>query len=171
MNAEPESPRSLADALSSFTMREVLGYDFVLGLLGAAGGAWVGVAAPKTLARVVPVAAALVGIVIGAVVAGVAVLAAFLDQSFLRKLRRIEREPVRYVAPFLFTAVLGIVASLLLLVLAALPVSSPTWLVGVVSGLGGLAVVWTLASVIRNLSVLVQFIGLRFEASDLPDES
>jgi hypothetical protein len=106
---------------------------------------------------------------VGAVVAGAAILAAFLDQTFLRKLRQINREPVRYLSPFLFTAVLGILAGLFLLVVRVLPRSTPDWIFVTLSGLSGFLVVWTLTSVIRNLNMLVQFIGLQFDASDVPD--
>jgi hypothetical protein len=164
-----ESPHSLAQAFDRLRPTEILGWDLVVGVLGGAGGLWLALAYPQGLRSSVPVAATLMGVVIGAVLAGVAVLAAFLDQGFLRKVRAINREPVRYLSPLLFTAALGIVASILLLVIRVLPNSAPTWLMAVLGALAGLSVLWTLASVIRNLNVLVQFIGLQFEASDLPD--
>jgi hypothetical protein len=164
-----ETPKSLGDAFSHFTLKETFGWDFRVALLGAAGGAWLGVAAPALLDKEVPLAATVVGIIVGAVIAGVAVLAVFLDQAFLRKLRAIKREPVRYLSPFLFTAVLGVVASLLLLVVGGLPDSAPTWLRGTLAGLSGLAVTWTLTSIVPDLNLLVQFIGLQFDAADIPE--
>jgi len=163
-------PKTLGQALDSYRPSKILSYDFWIGVLGAPGAVLLAVTSPLTLHRALPVAAGLVGVVIGAVVAGVAVIAAFMDQAFLRKVKRLGRQPIRYMRPFLFTATLGVVASLLLLVLIALPDSTPTWLTGIVAGLCGFAVVWTLASLIPALDMLVQFVGLRFIASDIPDD-
>jgi hypothetical protein len=163
------SPSSLADALD-FRLSEVLRYDLYVGLLGGVGAAVLAVARPEVITSLVGIAAALVGVVIGAVVAGVAMLAAFMDQSFLRKLRAINRDPVRYMAPFLFTAVLGVGASLCLLVLRSLP-SRPEWLLSTAAFITGTLVVWTLVSVIPNLGMLVQFVGLKVDATSIPDDA
>ena len=72
--------------------------------------------------------------------------------------------------PFLFTASLGVVALILLLVLISLPASTPTWLVAVLGGLAGTATIWTLTSVLPCLDMLVQFVGLRFIAADAPGQ-
>jgi hypothetical protein len=167
-----DPPATLLRALN-FRVSEVLRWDLIVGLLGAGGGIWLALASPQALGRVLPIAATVVGIVIGAVLAGVAILAAFLDQSFLRKLRAIQREPVRYIAPFLFTATLGVFAALLILVMVALPrplaTETPAWLRATLGGLTGLCVVWTIASVLPNLNTLVQFLGLQYDASDVPE--
>ncbi len=163
-----EPPGSLFQALN-FRASDVLRFDLLIGLLGCGGGIWLALASPKTLARVLPLAATIVGIVIGAVLAGVAVLAAFLDQSFLRKLRAINREPVRYLSPFLFTATLGVLAALFVLAVVALPKSTPTWVLATGAGVTGLFTFWTIASVIPNLNTLVQFVGLQYDASDVPE--
>lgn len=167
---DTDMPESLKDALDSYHPSNFLGYDFWLSLGGTAGGIALAIASPGTLSRVIPVAAAVVGVVIGAVVAGVAVLAAFLDQAFLTKLKQINRQPIRYMRPFLFTASLGVVALILLLVLISLPASTPTWLVAVLGGLAGTATIWTLTSVLPCLDMLVQFVGLRFIAADAPGQ-
>jgi hypothetical protein len=164
-----EPPANLRQALNFKLVDEVLRYDFLVGILGGGGGVWLAVGSPATLSHVLPVAATIVGIVIGAVLAGTAILAAFLDQAFLRKLRAINREPVRYLAPFLFTATLGVFAALLLLVMVALPKSTPAWLLATGGGFTGLFVFWTLASVLANLNVLVEFVGLQYDASEVPE--
>lgn len=162
------SPNSLAGALD-LRLSQVLRGDLLVGVLGGAGGVWLAISSPDGLEASVPIAAALVGIVIGAVIAGVAIMAAFLDQSFLRKVREIGKEPVRYLKGFLFTAVLGVVAALALLVLSALPSTTTTWVLAIAAGIAGLAATWALASVIPNLGTLVQFIGLQFDASEVPE--
>lgn len=164
-------PETLAQALGSFRLSEILGWDLGIGLVSGGLAAWLGVAAPDRLTAMLPIAAGLVGVVIGAVVAGVAVMAALLDQEFLRKLTLIGREPVRYVAPLLFTVLLGVLAALAILGTAALPSESLESLRGLSSGAVGLLVVWTLTSLLRDLSMLVAFIRLQVEASSLPEDA
>ena len=81
--------------------------------------------------------------------------AAFFDRAFLRKLPAIGRDPVSYLAPFLFTATIGVFAMLGLLVLAALPSAAPAAALGPVAGVTGLFAVWTLVSLLPCLSTLV----------------
>lgn len=162
-------PKALLKALS-FNLDEVVRWDFVIGLGFAAGGVALAVNAPALLSQqVVPVAATLVGVVIGAVIAAAAILGAFLDQEFLRKLKRIERDPVYYFAPFLFTAFLGVVGEILLLVILPLE-TAPTWLLATLAGFGGQAIGWTLGSLIYDLDMLVQFLQLQTAAADVEDE-
>ena len=75
----------------AFTPSEIFRADFFLGIAGAGGAAAMAVMAPVALLRGVSVAAGLVGVIIGSVIAGLAVQAAFMDQSFLRKLAAINR--------------------------------------------------------------------------------
>jgi hypothetical protein len=153
------------------SLDEVLNYDLWLGLLGLAGGIWLALESPKTLANALPVAIGVVGVVIGTVIAGVAVIAAFLDATFIRKLRLIDKKPERYVTPFAFTAALGVVSALALLLLSGLPPSAPTWLLATTAAVAGLFTVWTIASLLPLLSVLLDFVGLKGDAADVPDEA
>lgn len=174
MRNAPDTPNSLRETFDFNLTTEVLGFDLLVGALGGGGGIWLAIKHPSVLGYEVILVATVVGVVLGAVIAGVAILAAFLDQEFLRKLRAIGREPVRYVAPLLFTAFLGVVASLFLVVLGGVPPSAPTAVRATAAGLAGFTATWTLASVIPNLRMLVQFIGLQFDASlveELPGEA
>jgi len=110
-----------------FGRRELLQLDLYLGISGGLGALALAIFSPGALLRGVAAAAVLVGVIIGAVVAGVAILAAFMDQPFLRKLAAINRQPVRYLAPFLFTAVLGVCASLSLVGLSVMSASVPCY--------------------------------------------
>ena len=170
--SEAKSPNSLAKALD-FHLSELLDYDFWVGLLIGIGSAWLAASSPKELKSIIPIAAGLVGAVIAAIIAGVAILGAFLDQAFLRKLKRIDKEPVRYMAPFLFTATLGIAAAIFMLVLYALPESKsfPHWIRVGTSFVTGTAIGWTLASVLPALRMLVRFVGLQMVAADVEDET
>ena len=140
-------------------------------MLGGGGGVWVALEAPERIDALIPVIVGVVGVVIGAVLAGVAVVAAFMDQAFLRKLRAIKKEPVRYVRPFLFTAWLGTVCAISASVLTAIPRDTDAWVRAPISGFTGLTAFWTLGSVIPDLDMLVQFIGLKFDASEIPDDA
>ncbi|GAA3516575.1 hypothetical protein FHR32_000303 [Streptosporangium album] len=153
-----------------FKLSEVLQLDFALGVL--AGGAAVSMALvePEALLRTVPVAAGLVGVILGAVLAGVAVQAAFMDQPFLRKLRAINRDPVHYLAPFLFTGVIGVFGMLGLVVLSAMSKDTNVAVLAVTGTVSGLFTVWSMASILHCLAMLVQFVGLKMDAIDLPDD-
>jgi MFS family permease len=162
-------PKALFKALR-FDLAELLKWDFLIGVGFAAAGVWMALNAPERLnAQVIPAAIGIVGVVIGAVVAGAAILGAFLDQAFLRKLKRIERDSTYYIAPFLFTAFLGTVAIILLLVLLALTPSGLAWLRALLAGATGLSTGWTLGSLIYDLDMLVQFLQLQDAAADVPD--
>lgn len=164
------SESSFKAVIDQFRPSELFDLAFWIGLvLGGGGGVWLGIAYPPGLADGAALAAALVGIIIGAVVAGVAVMAAFLDPAFLRKLRAINREPVRYVAPFLLTAFLGIAAALLLLVLGVLPPTTTPGVLVPLAGAAGFLTVWALCSIIPAMGVLIQFLGLQFDASNVAD--
>lgn len=164
-----DSPKSLSRTLRQFPLEEVLRLDLLLGLAGGVGAVLLEVNSPGTMDQLRAAAIAAVGIVVGAVIGGVAIMGAFLDQSFLRKLKAIGREPVYYMAPFLFTAWLGIVSILLLLILSGLPPSTPQAVSAAAAGLTGLGVVWTLSSVFWDLDMLVQFVGLQHDAADVEE--
>lgn len=162
-------PPRLIAAFRQFSWRDLVGLDLVVGLV--AGGLWVWLALdhPKRLLGLTGPAAGVVGVVLGGVLAGAAIQTAFLDTSFLRKLEAIGRNPVRYLLPFLFTAVLGVVAMFALLVLAALRPNDCPLLLAISGGLAGWFASWTIASLIPALGTLVQFIGLRQDAAMVPD--
>lgn len=159
----------LWDALS-FDFKEVFQFDFYLGVLGGGAAVALAVFAPSALLRATATDAVLLGVIIGAVVAGVAILAAFMDQPFLRKLAAINRSPVRYLAPFIFTAAIGIFASLSLIALSALSNHSPLPLLVFFGGIAGFLSFWTIASLLPCLSMIIQFMGLKVDALDVPGE-
>lgn len=169
MREEPTG--SLAQVLTSYELKKVLAYDLYLGLLGGAGALWLALEDPEALEEAIPLVVTLVGVVIGAILAGVTVVAAFMDQPFLRKLKAIGKEPTRYLRPFLFTAFLGIVSSLVSVPLLAAPLQDVTWLRATLAAIAGLFSVWTMASVIPALDMLVQFVGLKVDAAGIPDEA
>lgn len=160
----------LWDAITDIGLKDVLRIDFVIGLAGGVGGLVLGLTRPNLLVGAVSVTAGVVGAIIGAVIAGTAIQAAFLDQSFLRKLRAIDRDPVEYMAPFFFTTAIGVFALLGLLALAASPPTAPTWLLAAVGAIVGLFSAWAVASLLPLMGTLIQFVALRQDALDVPDD-
>jgi NAD/NADP transhydrogenase beta subunit len=153
-----------------FNRHEFFQLDLYLGVAGGAGGLILAILAPDALLRTVPVAAVMLGVIVGAVIAGVAILAAFMDQAFLRKLAAINRAPVRYLGPFLFTAVLGVFAMIFIIALSATSSSSPLAVLAFLGCVSGFLSIWAIASLLPCLSMLVQFMGLKTDALGLPDE-
>jgi hypothetical protein len=162
--------RHLWDALRPLTLGDLLQIDFWIGLAGAIGGLVLGLNYPAKLIGAVSVTAGVVGAIIGAVIAGIAITSAFLDQSFLRKLRAIGRDPVTYLTPFLFTVVIGVFALLGLLILSAMSPTAKTWALAALGAFVGLFSFWTVASLLPGLATLIQFVGLRQDAIDVPDD-
>jgi hypothetical protein len=160
---------SLKEALD-FKLSEVFHYDLYCGVLAGIVGGLIGWRWPEQLAPFAAVASQLVGVVIGAVLACAAIQAAFLDQAFLRKLRAIGRNPTYYLAPFLFTAVIGVISMILLLAASLLTPTAPE--IGRISLSSALLffTVWTMVSLLPCLNMIVQFIGLRRDALDVPDD-
>jgi hypothetical protein len=153
-----------------FTRRELFQLDLYLGIAGGVGGLILAIRAPDAVLRSVPVAAGLLGVIVGAVIAGVAILTAFMDQTFLRKLAAIDRNPVRYLGPFLFTAVLGVFAMIFLIVLSTMSSDSPDVLLAIFGLVAGFLSIWAIASLLPCLSMLVEFMGLKTDALGVPDE-
>lgn len=160
--------RSLLRALT-ITIPELIRFDLLVGLAGGAGGIWLALESPQTVERTSMIASQLIGVIVGAVIAGVAVIAAFMDQPFLRKLKLIERRPQHYLEPFVVTAVLGVWAFLFLIALGAIPDSAPTWLRGGVAGVAGLFTTWSIMSLLPCLKLLLDFVGLKDDAAGVSD--
>src|SRR6266699_6689964 len=144
-----------------FRLSEIRRVDFLLGLIAGGGAAALAVVTPDAALRCVAVASGLTGAIIAAIIAGLAVQAAFMDQAFLRRIQAIGREPVYYLAPLLFTAVIAVFAMLGLIVLSALSPKSGAVLLGIVTGITGFFTVWTVTSLLYCLATLVQFMGLK----------
>jgi hypothetical protein len=146
--------------------RNLLGPDLVVGMAGGVGGGFLEADTPKQVGEVVGVSAGVVGVVIAAVVAGAAIIAAFMDQEFLRKLASLDppRPPAKYLSPFIVTAFIGLVSMLLLLGLSGDP-STAAPASQVLAGFTGLMVVWTITSLGGTLKMIVDFVDLKNIAS------
>ncbi len=169
-SAKLDRPITLRGVLARMEVRDLFRGDLLVGLGGAAGGAWLAVADPTQLRAAVPSAVVLIGVVIGAIVAGVAIMATFLNPAFLRKMRAIDEDPVHYLSPFLLTGLTGTVAALLSIVLSALPETCPPGLLDALGGVTGATVLYALASTAPNMTSLIRFIRLQEDAAEVPDD-
>lgn len=167
--------------LAGTSLRQI---DFLGALVLSVVGAVLTIIRPELQSQVIANSATLLGVLLGAVLAGVAIQAAFMDESFLRAVNGIGEDPVKYMRPFLFTAVLavgGIVVSIFGSMM--LPPFSfvPAFVGRILVGIGTfgtlLPTLWCLLSLLPCLGVLVQFIGLKSDAAlvgrdgDSPDGS
>jgi len=162
--------RHLWAAIRKMHFGDILQIDLFIGFAGGAGGLVLGLMYPDRLVDAVGVTAGVVGVVIGAVIAGVAIQSAFLDQSFLRKLRAIGRDPVEYLTPFIFTTAIGVFALLGLLVLSAMSPTANKATLATLGALVGFFSFWAVASLLPGMATLIQFVGLRQDAIDVPDD-
>jgi len=154
----------------NFKLGEILQIDFCLGIIGGVGAVVLALQEPEAALRGVSISAGLVGVIIGAVLAGLSVQVAFMDQAFLRKIRAIGRNPTYYLAPLFFTATIGIFAMLAILILSILSAKSPVALLAPVCGVTGFLTIWTTVSLLHCMATLVQFVGLKVDALDVPDD-
>jgi hypothetical protein len=144
--------------------------EIVVTVAAAVGGLYMGAFVPDAAMRTVPVAAGLVGVIIGAIIAAIGLVSAFFDQSLLRKLALIEQSPQRPLAPFLVTVVFGVVSAFGLALVVALGPGAPSPILGAVCLIAFGSAAATVASLIPALDVLVQFVGVKSDASVIDDD-
>ncbi|MDX3118582.1 hypothetical protein [Streptomyces scabiei] len=158
-----------------FEPKEFWLLEWVLTIIGIGGGAWVGWSEPHLTERIVVASSALVGVIVGAVVAGMAIQSAGFDQEFLRKLSRLKRatseqkDAVYYLTPFLYTAMAGVFSMISILTWSAIPDSAPSWLRGCAGMLTGGLLMNTFVSLIPGLNMLVVFLRIVQASASVPD--
>lgn len=170
MNDREPTDGSLRSLLLGFSLREILRWDLAVAVLAGIGAAWLAHEHREQLVAALPTAAALVGVVIGVVIATATIVAAFLNPDFIRKMHAIGEDPARYLAPYLLTGFVGTLGALASIFVAALPASTPVGLAVSAAAAAGFLVVYALASMIYNLSNLVGFIRLQADAAEVPDD-
>ena len=151
-------------------LHEVLHFDILVGAAGGIGALWLSWESPVTLVHAAPDVLSVVAVVIGAVIAGTAIIASFMDQVFLRKIHLIGKRAKRYVAPFIATAAIGVGAGLALIVFIALPPSAPLWLFRTLGGVSGFLALWTISSIWPLLRFTLDFVDLKSDAAEVPDD-
>jgi hypothetical protein len=166
----PPSRRPLLDAIDFKLFSELLRYDFLCAVLAGVGGAVRWAHRPLREVAIVGVAAGLVGVVIGAVIAAAALQAAFMDRGFLLKVAYLGYKPSYFLAPALFTATVGVFAALACVVILALPAEMPTWADATAGGVTAFFVVYTIVSLIPVLRMIVEFTDLKATAARIDDD-
>lgn len=152
-------------SLRSFWWGEPLG-----AALGAAGGAWLGHDDDLPVEPVLGVAASMIGVIIGAVFAVLAMITRACDTAFLRKAKKARILPVTdYLWPFFTIVAMGVMATSSLLVLAAVSEEAPKGIRTTAGAVAGFFVLWTLASLLPALGVLIVFTRLVEKAANIRD--
>ncbi|MFJ8939995.1 hypothetical protein ACIRL0_30485 [Streptomyces sp. NPDC102365] len=143
--------------------------EVVISLLGAAGGAWLGHERPSEAYAAARVAAPLVSVIIGAVVAALAMITRALDTSFLKKSKAAGITPMsQYFSPFFNIVALGILSGISLILLAATS-SCETNFRTAFGAAAGFFTLWTLAGLLPALGTLIQFTHLLESTAGIPD--
>ncbi len=157
----------------NFPPRSLLQLDFFVGIVVALIFGAYGWFRPSKVLAVVGDLLGVVGVVVGASLAAAAVLAAFYEEAFLKKLKLLGRRNASeaYLAPFMFTVVISLLAMASLLALSLLEDSDPAAVVITLSAIAGLLCGWSISSLIPLMSTLLQFVGLKSDAADVPDVS
>ncbi|MFI0265868.1 hypothetical protein [Streptomyces luteogriseus] len=128
---------------------------------GAVGGGLIAYNRYRHIGSPVPVAASLTGLVIGALIAGMAIMARCHDPAFLKTLDRHGGSPAsKYFSPFITTATVGVVAILAIISYTLLPVgASPVCRAAVGAAAGGLTLL-TLAGLTGALGTLITYLDV-----------
>ena len=135
--------------------------EFAAFAVGVFGGAWVAYHRYPHIGSPIPVSASLVGLTIGALIAGLAIMARSHDKNFLKALRKAGATPAsQFFAPFITTATIGIMAILAIIAYSILPSDLEPALRATFGGAAGGLTLLTLAGLTGALGTLVQYIDL-----------
>lgn len=144
-------------------------WEFGVAVIGGFGAAFLAYYLPSRLSSQTTFLESLDAAIMGAVIAAIAIVSAFMDESFIRKIHDIGKNPLRYVAPFMFTVLLAVVSLLTFFVNGVMPDAIPQW-VRVFLGFFTVGFsIWTMMSLVANLWTFAEFIGLRSDAAEVPD--
>jgi hypothetical protein len=140
----------------------------VAAVLGAAGGAWLGHDDDLPIEEVLGVAVSMVGVIIGSVFAILAMITRACDNTFLKKARKAGILPMtNYLWPFFTIVAMGVLSTVSLLVVAGISEDAPVALHMAAGAAAGFFVLWTLASLLPAMGVLIVFTRLIENASGI----
>ena len=163
-----EEIQNVTGLLLSVPLKKMLGLDLVVGLLLAGGAFYLEVYEDGNyVADTLPATANLVGVIVGLSLAAIAIQTAFLDLEYLRLAHVAGLDPVKTLRTAAWTVVLGVVASLLVIVRSALPDSSPEGLTLMIGTAAALFVGWAIASIPSTVTTLISSIRLRTSAATI----
>lgn len=151
-------------------------WSFFISLAGAAGGAWLGHSEPTQMDSATRVAASLIAIIIGAVIAALAMITRACDSTFLKTAKAADKanpsHPIlpiaRHLSPFFTVTFLGILSGASLLALSAIPSCAPEETRMAFCATAGFFTVWTLTGLPRAMGTLIHFTYLVEESIPPP---
>jgi len=162
--------QTLAKLLDLKLFNEILRWDAAIALLGAGGGGALSTYRLSHIGEAVAIGVTAMGFIVAGVIAGASVLAAFLDQPFLRKLAAIGKGPSYFLAPLIFTALTGVVATLLLIVWYGSETGPLA--IRVICGVSACFFgIWSIASLIPDLVMLSELAEIKATATGIPDDT
>jgi hypothetical protein len=130
-------------------------------IIGGLGGAWLGHDDDLPMDEVLSVAVSIVGVIVGAVFAILAMVTRACDNNFLKKARKAGILPItNYLWPFFTIIAMGVLSTFFLLITAGMPDDAPMALRMLAGGLAGFCILWTLASLLPALGALIVFTRL-----------
>jgi hypothetical protein len=136
-------------------------------LLGGVGGGMLAWDHPMVTTRAAGVAATILGGTIAAVVASLAVLVSLLNDVVIVRMKELGHHPFDFMGPLVVTAALGVVASVAVLIVGAMPASVPRWVRVPMSAAAGGCTLAAVVSLIPDLIVLNRLIDFRARSSML----
>jgi hypothetical protein len=112
----------------------------------------------------------MVGVIIGAVFAILAMITRACDNTFLRKARKARILPItNYLWPFFTIIAMGVLSTIFLLIVAGITEDAPTILRMMAGSAAGFCILWTLASLLPALGALVVFTRLIEKTSGISE--
>jgi hypothetical protein len=137
-------------------------------IMGAAGGVWLGHDDEIPLEPVIGVAASMIGLIIGAVFAVLAMITRACDTAFLRKAKKARILPItNYLWPFFTIIAMGVLSTICLLVLAGVSEEGSEEVRMIAAAMSGFFVLWTLTGLLPGLGVLIVFSRLIEQSADI----
>lgn len=160
--------KALFDAIR-LPPRELFTWDFFFGITTGIAGAYLSFIREEPNQGLNNALIGIVGVVLGAIIGAVAIVSAFMDSEFIRKIHAIDREPVFFLRPFIFTAALSTMSLILLVSTLFLPENAPRLITVPLTFLSTATAGWTLGAIFPLLGTLVAFLDLKSEAAKVPD--
>ncbi|MET8681845.1 hypothetical protein ABZW18_30755 [Streptomyces sp. NPDC004647] len=175
-----DKPAGPSSATVEFLKHIQLGlWGFFVALIGAGGGAWVAHDRPSQLESAARVAASMIGIIIGAIIAALAIITRACDTAFLEKAKAADRwkpeDPIlpisRHLKPFFTVIALGLLSGVSLMALSVISSCTSTNVRMAFSAAAGFLSFWTLAGLLPAMGTLIHFTYLIEESVEPRQEN
>jgi hypothetical protein len=112
----------------------------------------------------------MIGVIIGAIVGGLAMMTRSFDTQLLKKLRRIGVKPTEFFGPFLSVIFLGVLSGIFLLAISGLPACMATGWRTFLGAVAGILTLATLAALLPAMGSLIAYVDFLEEAAQVRDD-